>query len=467
MTIRLAKLLPLLLLIGAGSTDPVRIFPETGWANGFDPGIAVRGLTPGETVRIHAFRPFQRWDKMDGKWVSTATLYHGWADVRADASGVVEMDRAVVGAGTYRGIDGYGLIWSMRRPTDPAVAGTRPAGLKPVKYTGGTRIVVTRGSEILADTMLVSRDPPNLDVETIADGALNGVFAAPKSGRNLPTIILLHGSEGGGSDSARAQAVRFAGQGYAAFALNYFAWDMQGLKGVPNTHINLPIELIDRVRQLLVARREVDGKRIALYGHSKGAEYAEVAAIRYPWVKAVVACVPTDVVWEGYGIGDERAKQPPDFVAPKLLSSWSWRGKPLPYVPLKPWSENPDRGYFDNAGRYEMGRSANPLLAARAAIPIERSSARFLLLGSGRDEVWTSGAMAKHLAARMAQAGKGSRIDIRVYPRAGHLICGTGDYSAFAWAEPSSDPRVKEPVAEGEAALDAWKATKAFLRRVL
>lgn len=280
----------------------------------------------------------------------------------------------------------------------------------------------------------------------------------------MPVIILLHGSEGGGADGARSLATRFAGQGYAAFALNYFAWDLKALKGPPNYHVNQPIELIGQVRDWLTLRPEVDPRRIGLHGHSKGAEYATIAATYYPWVKAVVGCVPSDAIWEGYGIGDGRNKPDPTLKWPEQRSSWSWQGKPLPYIPLYNYE---DRKWFDNTERYSASRAERPSETKAALIPIERSRARFLLLGGERDEVWASGAMAKNLGDRLRRAGRGKQAIVQVYAGAGHQICGDGTYPTHIWADASPDPRVKDPVAEGAASANAWGRIKAFLKSEL
>ncbi|MFM9828890.1 MAG: acyl-CoA thioester hydrolase/BAAT C-terminal domain-containing protein [Sphingomonas sp.] len=447
----------------AASNSKVRITPGSAIIDGFSPNIVISGLSPQARVRIHSFAGLERWERgPDGLYRPAREDYHGWADIVADPAGRVAMDRAVVRRGTYAGVDGYGLFWSMRRAGDPALAGT----LSPPVSTplGVTRIIVERAGQLLGSADLTIAEPAGLSVRTIADGALNGVFAAPAGKVRLPTILLLHGSEGGGQASARALATRFAGQGYAAFALNYFAWDFNNLQGVPNIHVNQPIELIDQVRGWLVQQPEVDGRRMALYGQSKGAEYAEVAAVRYPWVKAVVACVGTDSVWEGYGIGDGRARQPAGFVPPAQISSWSWLGEPLPYIKLQPWVEGK---WFDNKARYEAGRAADPAGAAAAAIPLEQSAAKFLLLGSLRDEVWASGAMTQRLAVRLRRNGKAAQVATRVFAKAGHQICGSGADLAYANAPPSSDPRTKDPAAEGAATVQAWHATTAFLKRTL
>lgn len=438
--------------------------------SGKPPAIRVVGLVSNERVRVHLFRMFSRWTTNDptqrSGWRKTPRPLHAWADVRADARGVVDLRRARVVAGTYRGTDAYGLMWSGRRAEDPLLAGAAVPSFDPaILRDNENRLVVTRGPAMLAQAALRSAAPPGLVERSVADGTLNGGYAAPADGRRHPALILLHGSEGGDRADARAIAQRFAGQGFAAFALNYFAWDLKGIAGVPNAHVNQPIELLATVRDWLAAQPEADVARIGVYGHSKGAEYAAIAATYLPWIKAVAACVPSDVVWEGYGIGDTRNRAVPGRIAPAQLSSWSWRGAPLPYVALPPADDRSH--FFDNTAYYEFRRLADPTRAAAARIPVERSAARFLWLGGGRDATWASGDMAARNDRTLRRAGKAARSELHVYPAAGHAICGDGTYPTRLWSEPTSDPRRPDPDAEGRATVDAWQRIVAFFRRAL
>ena len=450
-------------LLAAGPVGAqVSVSPVSPAISGFSPHIVVTGLAPGAAARVHTYGSYGHWDedKALGRWVQTFTTYHAWADVTADRRGRVEFDRYRVTSGTYRGIDGYGLLWSMRKPTDADVVGAAPNGMAgPNPAPGVTVLLVTQGDRVVGHGRVTYVDPPDLTVVPVADARLNGVFAAPAGARRLPTIILLHGSEGGGAAEAHDQATRFAGQGFAAFALNYFAWDLKKLKGPPNYHVNQPIELIAQVRDWLAARPEADVRRLGVYGHSKGAEYAALAASYYPWIKAAIACVPSDAVWEGYGINDGRNVFDPKLSWPEQRSSWSWQGRPLPYIPLY---EAGARTWFDNTARYSTSRADHPAAAQAASIPVERSRARFLLIGGGRDEVWASGEMAAALGKRL-----GRRATTIVYPTAGHQICGAGTYPSHIWADASPDPRVKDPTAEGAAQVDAWQRMVRFLQRVL
>lgn len=442
--------------------------PPTIW--GFEPVIRVTGLAPSEKVRVHMFRGFVRWDTDDptkrSGWRPVPITLHAWADVRADRRGTIDVARTSSSAGTYRGRDAYGLWWSGRKPGDALLAGVTVHGFDLGSISEGqSRIVVTRNSEPLASTAAIGRAPEGLRTVLVADGAINGAFAAPADGRRHPTIILLHGSEGGDRDSAQTIAQRFAGQGFAAFALNYFAWDLKGLSGIPNAHVNQPIELLDQVRAWLARQPEADVERMGVYGHSKGAEYAALAATYLPWIDAVAACVPSDSVWEGYGIGDPRNRPTANQVVPTQLSSWSWQGRPLPYIAL-PATDDRSR-YFNNTAYYEARRKADPESAAAARIAVERSDAQFLWIGAGRDETWASGAMAQRNDLELRRAGKARNSELIFYPRASHAICGDGTYPTHLWADQSIDQRRPDLDEDGRATSDAWRRMVRFFRRTL
>ena len=436
--------------------------------SGLPPRFAVSGAEPGSTVRLHLVRRFSRWEPdAKGAWVAKPQMIHAWGDYRTDARGRVDLSTARPMRGTYSGAEPAGLLWSGLRQGDARLEKVGPATLYDLGKEGEARLTLTHDGGVVASAPLTFVEPPGLFVAGVQRPELNGVFAAPAGSKALPTVILLHGSEGGGAAEARALAVRYAGQGFAALALNYFAWDLKGLEGVPTAHVNLPIELIAVARDWLATRPEADVGRIGLYGHSKGAEFAEVAAVRFPWIRAVAACVPTDVVWEGYGADDERNRPEHRSPMPSVASSWSWQGKLLSYVPLRPFVTGPANPYFDNTERYELSRRDHPVEAKDAAIPLERTHARVLLLGGGRDEVWASGAMTTRLQARMRSAGRGRQVEAVVYPAAGHGICGDGTYPPRVWETDSSDPRRKDLTAEAAAAADAWRRIPTFFKRVL
>jgi len=218
------------------------------------------------------------------------------------------------------------------------------------------------------------------------------------------------------------------------------------------------VETIEHARDWLADRPEVDRQRIGVVGASKGAEFALVAASRYDWIKAVVACVPSDVVWQGYGR---------DASPEERASSWSVDGVPLPYVPLH--RESPERpfDYVDNTARYERSRRDHPAEINAARIPLERSNAQFLLIGSDRDEVWASGRMIRTIVETMGNSGKGANVRSLIFPTAGHLVCGVGSAPLRLFSFQSSDPAAKDVTDEGEAATRSGRASLEFLTSAL
>jgi hypothetical protein len=180
-----------------------------------------------------------------------------------------------------------------------------------------------------------------------------------------------------------------------------------------------------------------------------------LGASRFPWVKAAVGCVPSDIVWQGFGEGEN---------APPSRSTWMLDGEPLPFVPLYP---HVDGRYRDNTDRYERSRRFNAEAAAAARIPVERTRAKLLLIAGDRDEVWASGAMARNLADAMGRAGKGKQVRTLTFAEAGHAICGDGSFPVRAYGRDDPDPDRKRLNEEGHATVKAFRATIDFLRDAL
>ena len=89
------------------------------------------------------------------------------------------------------------------------------------------------------------------------------------------------------------------------------------LPGLPTSFTEIPVDRLVEVRAWLAQQPGVDAERIGIWGASKGAEFALIAASHYNWINAVAAIVPSDLVWEGWG------------AAGPSRSSFSFGGKPF------------------------------------------------------------------------------------------------------------------------------------------
>lgn len=408
-------------------------------------GVRVTGLPPHAEVELTAERlvgaPGRR-----AVWASRARY-------AADGAGVVDLARsAPLGGSSYAGADAAGLFWSMT-PEPGDTAGRRP---------GEVRLAArVANREVARAAVLLRASDPAVRVDSVP-GFPGAVFAVPPAApgtppRRLPTLVVLGGSEGGAS-TARSMAPRLASRGYAVLGLPYYAPAWGGpseFPTLPAGFVDIPVDRLDSARAWLAGRPEVDSSRMGIYGVSKGAEFALLAAARSLWVRAVVAVAPTDVVWEGWGPGAGTGR----------ASSFAVGGRALPFVPYAGMDSVQARIARGEAVgirvAHDAGRRAHPAAAAAARIPVERYGGALLVIGGDADQVWASGPMARAIAARRARAGR--RTTLLAFPAAGHALSGDGwgpttGYGPGLGGKPAGNARAQR---------EAWGTTLRFLAREL
>lgn len=446
--------------IALAQTEPLRLDSPANIDLAGPAAIKLGGLAANERVDVHVLRRLQRWvPQADGVWGPSQVVLHAWGRVAADRNGRINTRRAIPEMGTYARPSAAALLWSGFPQGAPELAATQDVTALGATLNGDQALlVVTRAGEVILTQPLTLETGPGIETMIVRAPGLVGVFAAPPGPQPAPTIIALHGSEGGTLEAAADTARRFARWGFATLAVTYFttSWSPP-IEEVARAHEEIPLEMIDRARAWLAERPEVDRERIGLWGVSKGAEFAALAATRFPWIKAATTCVGSDIVWAGYGRMEESARN---------YSSWSFAGAPMPFVPLIPSVQNDPR-WRTNTDRYLASRAAAPReVLAAARIPIERARARFLFIGSDRDEVWASGAMSREMFHSRQTTRRGDD-QLLVFANAGHQVCGDGTWPVRLYGQQSPAPALKSLDAEGEAAEDAWKATIWFLKGAL
>jgi len=200
----------------------------------------------------------------------------------------------------------------------------------------------------------------------------------------------------------------FAEQGIATLAIRWF-----GGAGQPAGPCEIPLETFTTAIDLLEAHGV---RRFGVLGASKGAEAAMLTAIRDPRIDVVVAVSPSAYV-RGWTLGGSGADGKPH----PHRSCWTWRGKPLAFVPMDDaWAlerrhlKGPIaiRGWYDASERTYADR------LAMAEIPVEEARADLVLIAGADDEMWPSDRYAAQLAARRRTAAKSVHVIER--PDAGH-----------------------------------------------
>ncbi|MCH8622237.1 acyl-CoA thioester hydrolase/BAAT C-terminal domain-containing protein [Undibacterium sp. TS12] len=403
-------------------------------------GISLTGLQPDQIVTIVAERRF----------APTAPIHMASAEMRADAQGNITLAGTASLAGSYTGVDAAGLFWSMETSNKVDTEWQKAE----------VRLSAVKGEKILTQMTFALRSANvNIKTEAIAGHTGAKIYLpadVPKDGK-LPVVILLSGSEGGDA-AGRRFGPKLAARGFAAVSYPYYSPNTprgQEVPGLPKDFIDIPIDGLDALYQTLAKRDDIDSKRIALMGGSKGAEMALLSASLLPWVKSVVAIAPSDVVWEGFAMDR--------LLEAGRYGSFSYQGKSLPFTP----NAGLDKAFATDkpvlAHIYIEGRKAYPERTKAARIAVENFKGKLLLVAGGDDQMWPSAGMASNIVASRKAAGLDT--ELLSFPKAGHLVGGDGyspnDYysSPFAMGGNARE--------DGQAQTIAWPATVAFLKKSL
>lgn len=432
--------LTLLSAAGQARAQAFEIDPTGDVLQGEHVAVRLTNVSPGATVEITAERRFGR----------PPLIYASSARFVADQTGVVDLTRAAPSEGAYRGADAAGLFWSMS-PTDQAAPEAWPNGDIRLTARIGETVVATGATRLIgARAEVMSEDIPGFPSARL--------YRLPGD-LPRPVIVVLHGADGGTGASERF-GPKLASLGYAVVGLPYYSPDWgeyappKAIAELPGSFIDIRVDQISELRDWLKTRPEVDSGRVALFGGSKGAEFALIAASKYPWLTSIVALAPSDLVWEGWGLEMIEAEG--------VHSSFSFEGRPLPFMPYMGFVEGllagPDA---DLLKIHEDGRAAHPHREAAARIRIEDFPGPVMLVAGDADREWRSGQMARNLAAVREEAGLNTSL--LVYPEAGHDISGDGWAPTIIGVSRGGG----SAEANARAQADAWPQILDFLERTL
>jgi dienelactone hydrolase len=142
---------------------------------------------------------------------------------------------------------------------------------------------------------------------------------------------------------------------------------------------------------------------IGVIGGSRGGEAALLIGSTLDGIGAVVSTAGSGVLTQGIGPGATF-----EAIVGTPVPSWTWRGKPLPYLRNRITAEL--RRQIGTGKPVELGLCFEPGMADPAeveacAIPVERVRGAALLVTGGRDRMWPSGPMSEVAARRLSAAG--------------------------------------------------------------
>ena len=272
--------------------------------------------------------------------------------------------------------DAAGLLWSLH----PAFT-TDPAAQFYMNNTGFVvQLQVVVGGQVEAAATLVRLWTSGISssVQTVSSDGLAGTLFTPASvGPGAPVVVVIGGSEGG---ERTFMAGALALIGFPALALGYFQEP-----GLPRCLCSIPLEYFVRAIGWLRAQPVARGRRVVLYGVSRGAEGALLTASYEPHlVDAVVASSPSALINGAFGGAG---------------AAWTLHGRPL---------------------------------TTGAEIPVGNIRVPLLLGDGGQDEVWDSAESATVIVQELRDSGDRAPYTNLYYPGAGHGFFGSPPYIPYS-----------------------------------
>lgn len=219
-------------------------------------------------------------------------------------------------------------------------------------------------------------------------------------------IICISGSDGG-IGCAKQIARTLSHQGITTLALAYW-----GTKRTSKTLSEIPIE---RIQSAVHWIKKQGYQTIGIYGISKGAELALVAASLIPEIHLVIAVSPACCVFEGI------AK--PNYSG---HSSWTWRGKELPYASFQNIQVHMVSDLLKN---HQFGFKKEYIQVLKKekteenTIKVENINGPILLLSAREDAQWPSRMMGELICHRLYKKGFKYPYHHEIYSPASHILC--------------------------------------------
>lgn len=352
------------------------------------------------SIQIEGLDPFQEIELVAQAKDASGELWESRVQFRADRSGNISLDEVAPIAGSYEGIDGMGLFWSMQSISKNSSSFKLPEGPIDIALK-----LIRNNQEVSATIIRRFWSISGVKKIVVREEGLVGTLFVPQVHPAPPVVITLNGSNGGINEN---RAELLATHGFAVFTLGYF-----GMDGLPAELANIPLEYFEKAFSWLKKRTDLNGEKIAVLGASRGGELALILGSWFPKsIKAIVSLVPSSVIYGGS----------PEGGSP--MPAWLYKGMPLAQEATIPDFEpkaGVDREHAIWLTSYFLkGMENNPKGFEKAAIPVENIVCPVLLISGGDDQMWPSSLYSEQIKARIA---KGTAASVHLdYPKAGHLI---------------------------------------------
>jgi dienelactone hydrolase len=386
-------------------------------------------------------------DAKDHRWESRNVF-------RTDATGTADISCDAPVWGSYASTDPAGPIWSMQFASEDVAPSMFAVPWDQLQFT----FTAEAGGETASVVAVRRWSGPGVTRSEIQGNGFVGFLFEPTGDGPHPAVALIPGTTG--AQPMEPTAALLASRGYAAMVVGYM-----GLKGLPKTLCEIPLETLTAGIRQFSTHPTVDGDRVGVLCASVGSEgaLAALSEIESLGVRAVVAIAPSSVIWQALAEG-----------RPPKKSSWTLGGEPLPWVPmhgerlvpelienalLKRLSRHPRPSALHLRSAYSAGLRDHAAVE-KAEIRVERVEAPILFVSGNDDQMWPSTEMVAALLRRRAEARR-SGDHHRSFAEAGHIIRPPITPTTITWTEDLYSGGT--PEGNARASVEAWRETLRFL----
>jgi acetyl esterase/lipase len=349
--------------------------------------IHVRGAPAGAHVTLRA--------SMGGDQYASSVVFVAGAD-----GTISTKTQAPESGGSYSGVDVDGPFWSMAA-RDPASTLIASADVVVHAQIDGQDV----GQATLARPFAAD----GVKQRSVSDNGLVGVYYTPATPGPHPAVLTFGGSEGGLRTGSIAASF-LASLGYASLGVAYF-----GAPGLPDYLERIPLEYLGTALKWLEAQPEVAPTKIAVMGASRGGELALLLGATFPDVHAVVAQVPSGLVWGDTHTGTGAA--------------WTFQGKDIPGMThlgdVQTTTDAQGKTVYVETPAFDgaIAMSSSAELDA-ATTRVEKTQGPILMLAGGDDQLWPSCRLSQIAMDRLTANGHAAKYAdaLQCYPHAGHFL---------------------------------------------
>lgn len=191
------------------------------------------------------------------------------------------------------------------------------------------------------------------------------------------------------------------------------------------SHHNYPLERIETAIAWLKAH---GNERVGIAGASTTGTLALTAASMFPELTLTIAMTASDFVWQGFAQGKKDGCREWPIPGESLFT---YRGKPLPYMPFcyqhpQYWhvfaSEGKRTGDMMNSRKiFDDSEAAHPI-QEEEFIPVERIQGKLLMIGAADDTLWDAAKYIRRMEARLAEKPHSCAVEAAVYEHGTHFV---------------------------------------------